>query len=452
MAHLVDILPSDMPKTNGEICFKSDELFTGTTGAIDRQNAVIRGVSVITGGLVAEGHNLQVDDTLLDQIQACAKERGKVPVCLDHGSGVKDLNGYLTGFRRDGNKLRADWHLLKSHDETSKLLERAEIMPGCFGMSTAFRPPKGNMQGEPLGGGKFAARCEKLMSVDCVTRPAANAGLFSVPEKVDNIEMGMAKEKSQEGTQPEPEPTMQDVLAAINQLNERLDQHESFLNEQFPAAEPSLQDLVDASDEQLAELGLTRAEVDAAVQEVMAGMEAEQAGEGEPSGETPGVEPAGEPAMAGIAGEAAGGTSGAANLASLQKEVIKLKQKDRLRELTAKKNAEEVELNSIEEKVMILAKQRDEAIEFAETLKAKNEALELAVKTGTRPVRAGIDNGMRMFSANDNGEMHEFQVRVKQLTEGGKTEAEALRFAIKENPGLHASWLQTLKNKPATAA
>lgn len=447
-----------MPKSD-EIRFKSDELYSGTTGTVDHQNAIIRGVSVITSGLTAEGHNLQVDNVLIDQIQASAKERGKVPVTLDHGSGIKDLNGYLTGFRKDGDKLRADWHLLKSHDETGKILERAEVMPNCWGLSTAFKPPSGNMQGEPLGGGKFAARCEKLMSVDAVCRPAANpGGLFSVPEKVDNIEMGMAKEKSGEEPKPEPEPTMADVLAVLNQISERLDTHENFLNEQFPANnEPSLQDLVDASDEQLAEVGLTRAEVDAAVQEVMAGLEAEgAAGEGTQPGTegTPGPGD-GELATAGASSGAdfsPGGAGAMSNLSALQKRVIQLETRQKLTELQKKRDAEEIELKSIEQKVMILAQQRNEAIQFAEQLQAKNEALELAVRTGTRPVKAGVDNGMRMFSAGDNGEMHEFQVRVKQLTEGGKTEAEALRFAIKENPGLHASWLQTLKNKPATAA
>jgi len=434
-----------------EICFKSEDLFTGTTGTIDRQNAVIRGVSVITGGLTAEGHNLEVDDTLLNQIQASAKERGKVAVCLDHGSGVKDLNGYLTGFRRDGDKLRADWHLLKSHDETPKLLERAEVMPTCFGMSTAFKPPKGNMNGEPLGNGKFAARCERLMSVDCVIRPAANAGLFSVPE-VDSSQIGMAKEKQEAQEQvADPEPTLQDVMAALNQLNERIEQHEQVLNENFGGQnEPSLQDLVEASDEDLAQLGLTRAEVDAAVQEVLAGMEGEQSQvQGQEQAQVQG-EPAG--VVAGVAGEAVGGTSGAANFAALQKEVIQLKNKQALKELQAKRDAEEIELKSIEEKVMILAEQRDKAIKLAEGYKAENDALRLANKTGTRPVRAGVDNGMRLFSANDNGQLHEFQVRVQQYKTSGKTEGEAILLAQKENPALHADWLQSLKNKPATAA
>jgi hypothetical protein len=59
---------------------------------------------------------------------------------------------------------------------------------------------------------------------------------------------------------------------------------------------------------------------------------------------------------------------------------------------------------------------------------------------------------MRLFSANDNGQLHEFQVRVQQYKTSGKTEGEAILLAQKENPALHADWLQSLKNKPATAA
>jgi hypothetical protein len=35
-------------------------------------------------------------------------------------------------------KLVGDWHLLKSHEEYETMLERAERMPECFGMSAAF--------------------------------------------------------------------------------------------------------------------------------------------------------------------------------------------------------------------------------------------------------------------------------------------------------------------------
>lgn len=444
---------------NGEITFHTDSLFTGDVGTIDSDRCVIRGVSVITGGQEAEGHGLTIDDETLRQLQACAKERGKVPVTLDHGSGIKDVNGFLTGFRLDNNpggkpKIRADWHLLETHPETRVMIEKAEKMPTCFGLSVAFKgPPKG----VSIGNGKMAARCEKLLSVDVVTRPAANEGLFSVPP-VDKSPKSMAKEKKEvklaAGDEPAPEPTLAEVLEAVQALNGRLDQHEQILGELQGGDQPSLEEIAQMSDEQLAELGLTRAEVDAAVQEVLASMEGEGGGEGDggegEGGGTGTGEGAGEsaPAMAGAgSGTAAGQTSGAAAFNALQQQVIRLESQLKLTELRKKKEAEEVELSAIEEKVLILADQRDQAIKFAETVQAENDALRLAVKTGTRPVRAGVDNGLRMFSANDDGQLHEFQVRVKQLVDSGKTQGEAITFAQKENPALHADWVQSQRGK-----
>jgi uncharacterized protein YjiS (DUF1127 family) len=440
---------------NSEIKFHTDSLFAGDVGTIDSAECIIRGVSVITGGQEAEGHGLTIDDETLRQLQACAKERGKVPVTLDHGSGIKDVNGFLTGFRLDSNpggkpKIRADWHLLESHPETRVMIEKAEKMPTCFGLSVAFKgPPKG----VSIGNGKMAARCEKLLSVDVVTRPAANEGLFSVPP-VDKSLKSMAKEKKEtklaEGDEPAPEPTLAQVLEAVQQLSGRLDQHEQILGQlQGGEEQPSLEEIAQMNDDELAQLGLTRAEVDAAVQEVVAAMEAEgqgQEGEGEPAGAQ--GEGSGDPAMAGAGtGTAAGPTSGPAAFKALQDQVVRLESKLKLTELRKKQEAEEVELSAIEQKVLILADQRDKAIKFAEEKEAENQALRLAVRTGTRPVTAGVDNGMRMFGANDDGELHEFQVRVKQLVDSGKTQGEAITFAQKENPSLHADWVQSQKGK-----
>jgi uncharacterized protein YjiS (DUF1127 family) len=443
---------------NGEIRFRSENIFAGNTGIID--GTVIRGVSVITGDQVAEGHGLTIDDTTLSQLQACAKERGKVPVCLDHGSGVKDLNGFLTGFRIDGSgdkpKIRTDWHLLETHPETATMLEKAEKIPDCFGLSVAFKgPPKG----VAIGGGKMAARCEKLLSVDCVTRPAANTGLFSVPE-VDKSVKNMAKEKTEQnppaGDPPPAEPTMADIMEALNQLNGRLDQHEQFLGQlQGPQEDqgPTLEQLTQASDEELAQLGLTRAEVNAAVQEVLAGMEAEGRQPGAEGEQVPGAISEGELAGASAAAGAPAGFGGGetpATFSAAMKRIVQLENNQRLIELRKKQDAEEVELKSIEDKVLVLAKQRDEAIQLAETQASEIEALRLAVKTGTRPVVAGGgDDGVRMFGANDNGQLHEFQVRVKQLVESGKSEGQAVQLAVKENPARHADYVMTLGKKNA---
>jgi len=447
---------------NGELRFNYDQAIAGRDGEIDCDNCVIRGASLIKAG-PAEGHGLVVDDTLLRQLQSCGKEKGKVAVNLDHGSGVTSTIGYVTAFRIDNNKLRGDVHLLKEHKETPILLERAQRMPECFGLSVAFRPPDGNKKGDPIGNGQFAARCDKLMSVDIVTRPAANESLFSEPS-VDKSKIGMAKEKGNDPTAgaQQAEPSLADVIEAIGQLSDRLDQQDQFnqqITEHLTAGnqenEPSLQDLIDASDEDLAAVGLTREDVNAAVAEVMAGTEGAE-GEGPAQGQAQGQGHAQGEMAGAVAGPTGAdfspaGASSATALSALQKEVIALKNEQKLTKMRAKQEAETVELAQIEDKIMKLAAQRDDAIRLSTELKAENDALRLAVNTGTRPVKAGVDNGLRMFSANDNGELHEFQVRVKQLVDTGKTEAQALMFAQKENPSLHAHWVQSQRKRPVEA-
>jgi hypothetical protein len=217
------------------------------SGTVDFDNAIIRDVAVITGDVEAEGHDLVVDATTVKQLHPLAKK--KVPVNLDHGSGIKDTCGFLTNFHIDDNKLRADWHLLKSHDETPKMLERADVMPECFGLSVKF---KGG--GEKKGMKKFA-RADKLISVDCVAQPAANPeGLFSAkrPGQLTARLRDMAKAK----TNPNGDsgvPTLEELLQAyqeqaeiIAELGTRLEAAEQFQNE----VTSQLQDDDDGADDQ----------------------------------------------------------------------------------------------------------------------------------------------------------------------------------------------------------
>jgi hypothetical protein len=440
-----------MSEQEESVCFHNPEIFAGDVGVIDKDACVVHGVSLIKGNLVAEGHGLTVDKQTLTELQACAKSRGKVPVGLDHSAGIASTCGYITGFRVDGDKLRGDLHLLKTHAETPRIMERAETMPTCFGLSVAFKgPPKG----VPIPGGGMAARCEKLLSIDLVQRPAANDGLFSIP--VDSKDKNnMAKDA--QGNEI-AEPTLAQVLEAVQGLTGRIDRQDEFLQsltgpESNESNEPTLEDFANASDEELEAFNqanntnITRADINAAVAEVMAGEGRGEGRQGEGEGEGEG-EPAGAAAGAGAGVDVStGGADAGAQLSALRREVVELKAHNKSVELKAKNEAEEIELAAIEKKALTLASQRDQAIELAEHYKAENDALRMAVKTGTRPVKAGVDNGVRMFGANGDGELHEFQLRVKQLTEGGKTEAEAIRFAIKENPAMHADWVASQQRK-----
>lgn len=159
--------------------------FQSVTGAtfID---GVLRGVSVITEG-EAKGHGVYIDAESLRTVEACAKSHADgVQVKIDHGTGFGSIVGTLKNFRIEGPKLLADLHLLKSHDEYSKIVEIAEAMPGSVGLSISFSGTQEEIDG------KTYARCLELYSVDFVDRPAANpSGLFS--QVVDSTKEGMAE-------------------------------------------------------------------------------------------------------------------------------------------------------------------------------------------------------------------------------------------------------------------
>lgn len=209
--------------------------------AVDPNEGVITGVSIITSDVKAKGHDLEVDGKTLKQMQACAKSKGKVPVKWNHKTGADAVNGYLTNFRIEGKKLKADWHLLKSHERFDHALELAQEMPESVGLSASFMGvdeladgtkvynPKPDdeiktryrlVAGEKIPvapGTKVFARCAELVSVDLVATPAANPdGLFEA--QVDTSGMDM----SNNGTNPDgaatKEFTLADVMAGITAL------------------------------------------------------------------------------------------------------------------------------------------------------------------------------------------------------------------------------------------
>lgn len=437
------------------IRFHNAKAFTGLTGQVNFDEAKILGVSLITSNLEAEGHNLFVDDTTLTQLHALGKEMGQIPVTQNHEGGIEEVNGWIENIRFDGNKLRGDWCLLQTHPDTPTMLERAEKQPTTFGLSLAFKgDPKG-----VLHMGKRCARAEKLLSADVVKRPAANpGGLFSAKDtpSVDNkkiVELNFMPQESNTN----PEPTMADVLAQLQQMQQQMQQFgevqsqivghinqsvESQGDEGLTAEQ--LEQLHNSTDEQLAELGLTRAEVDEAVTEYNASVEAHGAeGQDGEQGVNGAEQGQGELATAG-AGTETSAPGGATMMHAMHRELVQLKAEINREKQAKKLEAETIQFQEVENKISLLAAQRDQAIQLAEKVVAENEALKLHIKTGTRPVAVGVDEGIRLFSANGNGELHPFQQRIKQIMlESKVTEGKALLLASKENSALHADWLQS---------
>lgn len=191
---------------------------------IDAAAGVVSGVSVITIG-EARGHYkmddngnvvpMLVDSTTLQQVKACAEQYdGGLKVKLDHGSGAGDIIGVLKSFRIDGDKLRADLHLLETSPHRAYVLELAATMPDSVGLSIVF-----SGESEFRDGGAFA-RCTELYSCDLVDEPAANpSGLLSAGSKFDGkgVDDGQALAAAP-ANQPNPQgETMSDELKTLSE-------------------------------------------------------------------------------------------------------------------------------------------------------------------------------------------------------------------------------------------
>lgn len=401
----------------------------GISGRVDREAGIIRGAAVITGGVTARGHDLEVDDRTLEQIVTCGNSKGRVQVKLNHKDpqALQSICGYLEGFRREGNKVVADWHLLKSHEEYDKLMERAERMPDCFGLSAAFAGPP---EGEKLKTGKKAARCEELLAVDCVAMPAANpAGLFSDRRVVDTPREENSMDNNQQNQQ---EPTIADVLAALNELKEavtdvsnRQAEIDALIEANTPISAEELQELASMSDAELEEQGISRAEVNEAIEAYNAAVEAEagQGAEGEAEGE------------AGEAGAVpAGAASGeGASFSELRKRVVELESK-------LGKEAEDAEKAEVMHAFDVLEAKMG-------ALAAQNDALQRTIRLqGIKAATPGTES-VRMFNAPEGDEkVTEFDrlvsAKATELEGKGQSKtaarANAIRFAMKENPRAYA--------------
>ena len=159
--------------------------FAASTGAIDTEAGVIRGVSLITKG-PALGHGVMIDDKTLEQVKTAAEQYvGGLKVKLDHSGGAGDIVGYIDALRIDGEKLLGDLHLLQNSPHRAYILEIAQRIPDTFGLSIAFSGPSEKSSDKLT----TLQRCSEIYSVDLVSEPAANpSGFFA--RKLKQLQTG----------------------------------------------------------------------------------------------------------------------------------------------------------------------------------------------------------------------------------------------------------------------
>ena len=176
------------------------------------------GISVATVG-PALGHEMFVDDVTLLQAEQAGQAGSPVKVFVDHDESIDSLIGLLNNFRIEEDQLRADLELLSAHPQAEFYAEILSKAPGRVGFSMAF-----SGKPEEVGEKRFA-RVENLVSVDLVSRPAANReGVFragSEPASVDTTEKGMTEASvKHEEAQFDAKAAIEALSAVVSKLEE----------------------------------------------------------------------------------------------------------------------------------------------------------------------------------------------------------------------------------------
>lgn len=174
---------------------------SANTLSVNRKERVIYGFAVVTKG-EAEGHNMLLNDKFLDDIVLQGNQSN---IGIKSRFGHPSLSGEALGtaigraksFRRDGDIVRADLHLLDSASHTPDgdladyIMRLADEDPQAFGASIVFTgraTPQLNEEGKPDYDKPRIAHLDRFLDVDVVDDPAANpGGMFSRESGGDHL-------------------------------------------------------------------------------------------------------------------------------------------------------------------------------------------------------------------------------------------------------------------------
>jgi hypothetical protein len=178
------------------------------------------GISVATVG-PALGHEMFVDTVTLLQAEQAGQAGSPVKVFVDHDESIDSLIGLLNNFRIEEDQLRADLELLSAHPQAEFYAEILSKAPGRVGFSMAF-----SGKPEELGEKRFA-RVENLVSVDLVSRPAANReGVFRAgiePAQVDTSAEGMTENSASDKVEFDAKAAIEALTEVVSKLQESVE-------------------------------------------------------------------------------------------------------------------------------------------------------------------------------------------------------------------------------------
>jgi ribosomal protein L12E/L44/L45/RPP1/RPP2 len=147
---------------------------------VDRESRVIHGVRI----LGRESINGRVySDHAMEQV---VQKYDGVQVFIDHDQGERKLREFFGTIRNprlqgqgDEQAVVGDLHYLQSHPLSEQVLEAVERFPRSFGLSHDAEGSVSHRDGRAI-----VQEVEVVHSIDIVTRPATNAGIFESQERL----------------------------------------------------------------------------------------------------------------------------------------------------------------------------------------------------------------------------------------------------------------------------
>ena len=275
-------------------------------GKIDRENGIIYGVSVITGNREATGHEMWVDEKMVEQVVELgnANQQG-LKARFDHpnpcASSMGTAVGRFKNFRKDGIQARADLHLHDSAADSPNgnyrkyILNLAAEDPEAFATSIVFRqaeayePQTEDYKDKDPEDPFFYphARIKSLTHCDVVDEGAANEGLFGRPDYLaEQAEKFLSNPQIDKIVTPLLDKLIEQKLKAMSDNKETkvnlFDRLKGFFSaetpktdeevaEQFSAIAEDVKELSEANEDLTAQLAAKETELSELQEQVEAG-------------------------------------------------------------------------------------------------------------------------------------------------------------------------------------
>lgn len=201
-------------------CVLLEEAFNGIQ--TDDANGVLRGVVLLTGNRTSANKTHYTNTALAE-----AKDRYEgARMFIDHpkeknsNRSVQDFGGIYKDVRLDGDKVRADLHLLES--KRSMVMSIAKMRPAGIGLSIKDRGHGIEKDGVFFVEG-FAPKTP--FSIDLVTEPSVNKNLFestTSPEEEDEMDFKLLTVESLTKERPDLVESVQNAgkAAILKELEE----------------------------------------------------------------------------------------------------------------------------------------------------------------------------------------------------------------------------------------